>query len=90
MLPGIRAELDALRRRHSAALELMGERDEEVQTSFFSAVHEFFPATSIFLADPKLGFIKGTFFFLFYSLKGNMSIWEIILSGTGNSKTDIC
>lgn len=85
MLPGIRAELDALRRRHSAALELMGERDEEVQTSFFSAVHEFFPATSIFLADPKLGFIKGTFFFLF-----NISIWEIILSGTGNSKTDIC
>jgi hypothetical protein len=30
MLPGIRAELEALRRRHSAALELMGERDEEV------------------------------------------------------------
>lgn len=29
-LPGIRAELEALRRRHSAALELMGERDEEV------------------------------------------------------------
>lgn len=33
MLPGIRAELDALRRRHSAALELMGERDEEVYIS---------------------------------------------------------
>ncbi|KAK4374771.1 hypothetical protein RND71_005448 [Anisodus tanguticus] len=31
MLPGIRAELDALRRRHSAALELMGERDEELE-----------------------------------------------------------
>ncbi|KAG7011141.1 Golgin candidate 5, partial [Cucurbita argyrosperma subsp. argyrosperma] len=31
MLPGIRAELEALRRRHSAALELMGERDEEVK-----------------------------------------------------------
>lgn len=31
VLPGIRAELEALRRRHSAALELMGERDEEVQ-----------------------------------------------------------
>lgn len=30
MLPSIRAELEALRRRHSAALELMGERDEEV------------------------------------------------------------
>ncbi|KAA8541781.1 hypothetical protein F0562_022933 [Nyssa sinensis] len=30
MLPGIRAELEALRRRHSSALELMGERDEEV------------------------------------------------------------
>lgn len=30
MLPGIRVELEALRRRHSAALELMGERDEEV------------------------------------------------------------
>lgn len=29
-LPGIRAELESLRRRHSAALELMGERDEEV------------------------------------------------------------
>ncbi|CAN4100242.1 unnamed protein product [Withania somnifera] len=29
VLPAIRAELDALRRRHSAALELMGERDEE-------------------------------------------------------------
>lgn len=28
LLPGIEAELDALRRRHSAALELMGERDE--------------------------------------------------------------
>jgi hypothetical protein len=36
MLPGIRAELEALRRRHSAALELMGERDEEVHMySFF-------------------------------------------------------
>ena len=34
MLPGIRAELEALRRRHSAALELMGERDEEVMTNF--------------------------------------------------------
>lgn len=33
VLPGIRAELDALRRRHSAALELMGERDEEVHIS---------------------------------------------------------
>ncbi|KAK9923384.1 hypothetical protein M0R45_031806 [Rubus argutus] len=31
MLPGIKAELDALRRRHSAALELMGERDEELE-----------------------------------------------------------
>lgn len=30
-LPGIRAELEALRRRHTAALELMGERDEEVR-----------------------------------------------------------
>jgi len=33
VLPGIRAELDALRRRHAAALELMGERDEEVHIS---------------------------------------------------------
>lgn len=32
VLPGLRAELDALRRRHAAALELMGERDEEVCT----------------------------------------------------------
>ncbi|CAO2813339.1 unnamed protein product [Amaranthus hypochondriacus] len=31
MLPGIRAELEALRRRHTAALELMGERDEELE-----------------------------------------------------------
>ncbi|KAJ0007708.1 hypothetical protein Pint_29735 [Pistacia integerrima] len=31
MLSGIRAELDALRRRHAAALELMGERDEELE-----------------------------------------------------------
>uniref|UniRef100_A0A5B7A297 TATA element modulatory factor 1 TATA binding domain-containing protein n=1 Tax=Davidia involucrata TaxID=16924 RepID=A0A5B7A297_DAVIN len=31
MLPGIRAELEALRRRHSSALELMGERDEELE-----------------------------------------------------------
>lgn len=31
LLPGVRAELDALRRRHSAALELMGERDEELE-----------------------------------------------------------
>ncbi|KAK9677096.1 hypothetical protein RND81_11G120800 [Saponaria officinalis] len=30
-LPGVRAELDALRRRHTAALELMGERDEELE-----------------------------------------------------------
>ncbi|KAH1066468.1 hypothetical protein J1N35_031455 [Gossypium stocksii] len=30
-LPGIRIELEALRRRHSAALELMGERDEELE-----------------------------------------------------------
>ncbi|GFQ07281.1 golgin candidate 5 [Phtheirospermum japonicum] len=30
-LPGIRSELEALRRRHSAALELMGERDEELE-----------------------------------------------------------
>ncbi|KAF9614369.1 hypothetical protein IFM89_018244 [Coptis chinensis] len=31
VLPGMRAELEALRRRHSAALELMGERDEELE-----------------------------------------------------------
>ncbi|GAA0183592.1 hypothetical protein LIER_30974 [Lithospermum erythrorhizon] len=31
MLPGIRTELEALRLRHSAALELMGERDEELE-----------------------------------------------------------
>ncbi|KAK9281769.1 hypothetical protein L1049_004674 [Liquidambar formosana] len=31
MLPGIRAELEALRRRHASALELMGERDEELE-----------------------------------------------------------
>ncbi|XP_057474221.1 golgin candidate 5-like [Actinidia eriantha] len=31
ILPGVRAELEALRRRHSAALELMGERDEELE-----------------------------------------------------------
>ncbi|KAM7475977.1 hypothetical protein LguiB_023220 [Lonicera macranthoides] len=31
MLPGIRAELESLRRRHSSALELMGERDEELE-----------------------------------------------------------
>lgn len=31
MLPGVRAELEALRRRHTAALELMGERDEELE-----------------------------------------------------------
>ncbi|KAJ9568256.1 hypothetical protein OSB04_004222 [Centaurea solstitialis] len=30
LLPSIKAELEALRVRHSAALELMGERDEEV------------------------------------------------------------
>ncbi|PKA62883.1 Golgin candidate 5 [Apostasia shenzhenica] len=30
-VPGIRAELDALRKRHNAALELMGERDEELE-----------------------------------------------------------
>ncbi|PIA64915.1 hypothetical protein AQUCO_00100406v1 [Aquilegia coerulea] len=31
VVPGMRAELEALRRRHSAALELMGERDEELE-----------------------------------------------------------
>ncbi|XP_064961088.1 golgin candidate 5-like [Musa acuminata AAA Group] len=31
VLPGLRAELEALRRRHSAALELMGEHDEELE-----------------------------------------------------------
>lgn len=30
LLPSIKAELEALRFRHTAALELMGERDEEV------------------------------------------------------------
>jgi hypothetical protein len=29
-LPGLRAELEALKQRHFQALELMGERDEEV------------------------------------------------------------
>ncbi|CAA6671613.1 unnamed protein product [Spirodela intermedia] len=31
LLPGLRAELESLRRRHSSALELMGERDEELE-----------------------------------------------------------
>ncbi|CAK8535806.1 unnamed protein product [Lathyrus sativus] len=31
VLPGLKSELEALRRRHSAALELMGERDEELE-----------------------------------------------------------
>lgn len=35
-LPGVKAELDALRQRHNAALELMGERDEEVHFFFMS------------------------------------------------------
>ncbi|WZZ66930.1 hypothetical protein YC2023_078300 [Brassica napus] len=30
-VPGIKAELEALRQRHAAALELMGERDEELE-----------------------------------------------------------
>lgn len=30
-LPGLKAELEALRRRHTSALELMGERDEELE-----------------------------------------------------------
>ncbi|KAJ0515176.1 putative TATA element modulatory factor 1, TATA binding protein [Helianthus annuus] len=30
-LPAMKAEMEALRRRHSAALELMGERDEELE-----------------------------------------------------------
>lgn len=30
-LAGARAELEALRKRHSSALELMGERDEQVE-----------------------------------------------------------
>lgn len=29
-LPGLKAELEALKQRHFQALELMGERDEEV------------------------------------------------------------
>ncbi|KAF8388964.1 hypothetical protein HHK36_025648 [Tetracentron sinense] len=32
VLPGLRAELEALRQRHSSALELMGERDEEMKS----------------------------------------------------------
>ncbi|XP_078429014.1 golgin Putative 5 [Wolffia australiana] len=31
LLPGLRVELEALRRRHASALELMGERDEELE-----------------------------------------------------------
>ncbi|KAF8400818.1 hypothetical protein HHK36_014120 [Tetracentron sinense] len=31
VLPGLRVELESLRRRHSSALELMGERDEELE-----------------------------------------------------------
>ncbi|GJP47575.1 hypothetical protein CLOM_g6759 [Closterium sp. NIES-68] len=30
-LPGLKAELEAIRRRHASALELMGERDEQVE-----------------------------------------------------------
>ncbi|MFS7992295.1 putative TATA element modulatory factor 1, TATA binding protein [Helianthus anomalus] len=30
-LPGMKAEMEALRLRHAAALELMGERDEELE-----------------------------------------------------------
>jgi hypothetical protein len=32
-LPGLKAELEALKQRHFQALELMGERDEEVSLS---------------------------------------------------------
>ncbi|KAI7736428.1 hypothetical protein M8C21_016101 [Ambrosia artemisiifolia] len=39
LLPGIKAELEALRFRHSAALELMGERDEEISSSCHSSPH---------------------------------------------------
>ncbi|XP_071686253.1 golgin candidate 5-like [Rutidosis leptorrhynchoides] len=31
LMPGLKADIEALRRRHSAALELMGERDEELE-----------------------------------------------------------
>lgn len=33
-LPGLRAELEALKQRHFQALELMGERDEEVWQAY--------------------------------------------------------
>jgi hypothetical protein len=35
LIPGMKAELESLRQRHTSALELMGERDEEVM-SFLS------------------------------------------------------
>jgi len=38
LLPGMRAELESLRRRHTSALELMGERDEEVRVQMFSSI----------------------------------------------------
>jgi TATA element modulatory factor len=34
-VPGLRAELEALKQRHFQALELMGERDEEVPIPFY-------------------------------------------------------
>lgn len=86
MLPGIRAELDALRRRHSAALELMGERDEEVQTIFSVRfnIHDFSLAQLCFLMTANLAL--GNFsLLLYYSSKSNTFIWLIILSGSGNS-----
>ncbi|XP_047176668.1 golgin candidate 5-like [Vigna umbellata] len=39
VLPGLRSELEALRRRHSAALELMGECDEELQEIRIAHTH---------------------------------------------------
>lgn len=84
MLPGIRAELDALRRRHSAALELMGERDEEVQTEFFYTIHYFSLPQLCFLMILVLGLKGNLSLLLYYSSKSNIFIWEIIISGSGN------
>ncbi len=84
LLPGMRAELESLRRRHTSALELMGERDEEVRVQMFSSIslhitwNKHRIGITIFLAVCK-SLKSGTVSFLKYFQWGqNVHAYELL------------
>ncbi|CAA0343445.1 unnamed protein product [Arabidopsis thaliana] len=79
-VPGIKAELEALRQRHAAALELMGERDEELEELRADIVDlkEMYREQVNMLVNKANGFVQ------FWVCRSNEGQGKMVLASSGS------